>query len=410
MNVTSVSVIGNNGADHKRPAEVVQLQSSRKRRGRPPLDRTKTKIYTEDQFDIIAAGVAGISDRHWPRVVRSVELTASTDKRLNATDRALLTYLMSVINRKKGFDWHGINAIADALKRSEREIMRAMQRLDGYGYVLRRIVPVSGHRTKVHRRGETTLPILVEVAQKIRVDGSDGGDKKSGSIVTRNSPDSAEKIHFGGDKNNTHNNRKRIQEKNAHQELCELVQVFDELVQKGQGHVVKNLLIPLREALPIRANLSCGHARALGEKLAGFSADVLSAVADEMISTRSSWPTVAQALECAKRLAREKASLSEAELNHLLPDLEQDNDGPMPAETLAIRKSISSQRDGASARLWFGKVHCEAFKDGTLFLRAPNEFVAYQIERDFCENLEIAARAIFPEYSGWKWIHDRKKG
>ncbi len=227
---------------------VVRFPRKKRPRGRPPIDHTPTPC--TDGFEMVAAAVAGIPSKLWPAARHGVELRAAADRRLAGSARATLTFLLSVINRRMGYDWHSMDAISDAIGYPRRTIIRALQQLLHYGYALR--------RTDL-RHGQTTLPALVlaYLAEAHRREALEA------AMVTKKSALGDKKMRADGDTRDT-----QILESNPTTNLRARSTDFSNPEFKGKPAPRYDRSRPLRERLEIPPSYTANpHGEALRQRM-----------------------------------------------------------------------------------------------------------------------------------------------
>lgn len=168
---------------------VVAFPKAKRPRGRPRLDLDPTPC--TDEFDTVTLAVAGIRDEIWPAAKELVEVRASADRRMNLGARAVLTHLLRVINRERGYDWRSIDRIANEIGYDRSTVLRGMRRLIDCGYVLPRLVDnYRGGRPGQNKQGQRTLPCLVAAAIQAR----ENRNPREPRMVATNSEDGGKKF------------------------------------------------------------------------------------------------------------------------------------------------------------------------------------------------------------------------
>jgi hypothetical protein len=139
-------------------AEVVALFP--KQRGRPSKPAFVERRCT-DGFETVAAAVVGIASERklWAAAKLRARSLVDKDIHLRPADGRVFQFLLEHVNAQKGYDWHGIKAIASDVGVDERTVQKAFERLGARGHILRNDEVVDVHYAS--RVWSTTLPTLV---------------------------------------------------------------------------------------------------------------------------------------------------------------------------------------------------------------------------------------------------------
>lgn len=196
---------------------VVRFEPPRRPRGRPrkPCITKTPALQTPSiaEFDHIAAGIVGIAAEQksglWAAAKERVILRATNDpRRLRPTAIKALVFLMSVINRNKGYDWRSVDTLAAEAGLPLRTAKGALKELDLAGYIQRRTVIRKGGRDSMH--GQRTIPALLDAAIEIRRE-RDVKAGRSSKGVQKNAEGSANKTPAGGANLDTQTFRRNLE-------------------------------------------------------------------------------------------------------------------------------------------------------------------------------------------------------
>lgn len=230
--------------------EIIPFPAARRSRGRPKKDLRPTPC--TETFDTVALTIALVASGKdkatralWAAAKAAAMTAALNDSRLrDGATCGVLDVLIRHINRDAGFDWHGIQAIAELcidvqtrrpLDRST--VIRCLKKLVSFGYALRRMQPVHNGRPGQNKRGETTLPILMKAIAELRAK-----EPVNGSMVAEKQEHGGRKKLEDGDKDATRISRTNLEMNPSSDCLDPSVEARHPLVTSELAKAVKRSL------------------------------------------------------------------------------------------------------------------------------------------------------------------------
>ena len=147
--------------------EVINFTPKKRPRGRPKKPLMVSQRCT-DGFEVVAAAVVGIarSKGCWSAAKERARAAVDKDPHLSPYSWKVFGFLLEHINRAKGFDWHGVEALATNRGMNPRTVQKAFEQLSERGHILRRYEIITG--SKASKVWHTTLPTLVRAGIEVQ--------------------------------------------------------------------------------------------------------------------------------------------------------------------------------------------------------------------------------------------------